>query len=59
MGWVYFVSQTPGLVSFGKKKKGEEEKKSSFEFPMIEENGHQFRKDRADGTVEQVYNTST
>ena len=50
---LYLVSQTPGLVSFGRKK-NEEEKKSLYDFPLIEDNGHQFRRQREDGTVAQV-----
>jgi len=52
MGRVYLVSQTPGLVSFGKKR--EEEKKGLYHFPLIEDSGHQFRRQNEVGTVDQV-----
>ena len=52
MGRLHLVSQTPGLLSFGKKS-GEEEK-SLYDFPLIEDNGHQFRRQNEDGTVDQV-----
>ena len=48
MGRVYLVSQTPGLVSFGKKR--EEEKKGIYHFPLIEDSGHQFRRQNEVGT---------
>jgi len=51
MGRLYLVSQTPGLVSFGKKR---EEEKSLYDFPLIEDSGHQFRRQNEDGTVDQV-----
>ena len=52
MGRLHLVSQTPGLLSFGKKS-GEEEK-SLFDYPLIEDSGHQFRRQNEDGTVDQV-----
>jgi len=50
---LHLVSQTPGLLSFGRKKVGEEER-SLFDFPLIEDGGQHFKKQREDGTVEQV-----
>ena len=41
---LYLVSQTPGLVRYGRKKN--EEKKSFYNFPLIEDNRHQFRRER-------------
>jgi len=50
---LYLVSQTPGLLSFGGRK-GVEEEKSLYDFPLIEDNGHHFRNQKEDGSVEQV-----
>ena len=52
MGKLYLVSQTLGLLSFGKKSK--EEMKSLYDFPLIEDSEHQFRRQNVDGTVDQV-----
>jgi len=51
MGSLYLLSQTPGLLSFGRRR-GEEE--SLYDFPLIEDSGHHFRRQREDGRVEQV-----
>ena len=51
MGSLYLLSQTPGLLSFGRRR-GEEE--SLYDFPLIEDSGHHFRRQREDGKVEQV-----
>ena len=50
---LHLVSQTPGLLSFGRRKGGEEER-SLYDFPLIEDGGQHFKKQREDGTVEQV-----
>jgi hypothetical protein len=52
MGKLYLVSQTLGLLSFGKKSK--EEMKSLYDFPLIEDSEHQFRRQKVDGSVGQV-----
>ena len=52
MGTLYLVSQTLGLLSFGKKSK--EEMKSLYDFPLIEDSEHQFRRQKVDGSVGQV-----
>jgi len=56
MGSVHLVSQTPGLLSFGKKKKGDkdQQKSSLYDFPLVQDNSSQFKRHREDGTVEQV-----
>jgi len=54
MGGLYLVSQTPGLVSFGKKRAGEEQPGSLYDFPLVQDSGRQFRRHREDGMVEQV-----
>ena len=48
---VFLVCQTPGLVSFGKKIN---ENDRLYEFPLIEDSGHHFRKQKEDGSIEQV-----
>ena len=50
---LYLVSQTPGLVSFGRKK-NEEGSASLYDFPLVEDSGPNFRYHREDGTIEQV-----
>ena len=50
---LYLVSQTPGLVSFGRKKH-EEGSASIYDFPLVEDTGPNFRYHREDGTIEQV-----
>ena len=50
IGRLCLVRQTPGLVSVGKKN----EEKSLYDFPLIENSGHRFRRQNEDVTVEQV-----
>ena len=53
---IHLVSQTPGLLSLGQKKKEEVEGGSRrlFEFPLVEDTGPLMRRQQEDGSVDQT-----
>ena len=52
---LHLVSQSPGLVSLGQRRKEDEESsRRLFEFPLIEENCPELRRQREDGSIEQT-----
>ena len=52
---LHLVSQTPGLLSLGQRKKEDEgSSRRLFDFPLIEENLPQLRRQREDGSTDQT-----
>ena len=55
MNRIHLVSQTPGLLSLGQKKKEEEgTSRRLFEFPLVEDTGPLMRRQKEDGSVDQT-----
>ena len=52
---IHLVSQTPGLLSLGQRKKEEEgTSRRLFEFPLVEDTGPLMRRQKEDGSVDQT-----
>ena len=52
---IHLVSQTPGLLSLGQRKKEEEgNSRRLFEFPLVEDTGPLMRRQKEDGSVDQT-----